>query len=99
MAVRERRKKSYPPPPKRTSQPEVRADSAWQRALVVFILLGTVATPLVINPGGQDHFRLPKQLLLIALAIVCTAVAAMGLVLRKLEWPAGLRPPAAILTA
>jgi O-antigen ligase len=65
----------------------------------VLILLGTLATPLVISWGGQDHFRLPKQLLLIALAIICTAVAAMGLVLRKLEWPVDLRLPLAMAAA
>jgi O-antigen ligase len=70
--------------------------SIWERGLAALVLAGTVLTPLVMSWNGADHFRLPKQLLLIALAIVCTGVVGAGLVLRRIEWPRDLRVPVAI---
>jgi len=55
-----------------------------------------LATPLVISWYGKDPFRLPKQLVLIALAIVCAAITTIGLVLREIDWPSDLRLPLGI---
>jgi O-antigen ligase len=67
--------------------------------MAALMLAGTAVTPLAMSWQGADHFRLPKELLLIALAIVGSALVAAGLVLRRLHWPATLRLPAAIAGA
>ncbi|HYH09782.1 MAG TPA: O-antigen ligase family protein [Thermoanaerobaculia bacterium] len=63
-----------------------------RRALRLDLLLVAVtaalllAVPLYVSMTGQDMMRLPKELLLRAGAILIAAIAAIGLVLRKLSF-------------
>ena len=59
--------------------------------------------PVVISWAGYDHFRRPKQLTLYAVAICTVAIAAIGLVLRRVQVDdaakRALRVPAALAAA
>lgn len=58
-----------------------------ERALAALILAGTLLTPLVISWRGEDHFRLPKELLVVAVAILCVVVFAAGALVGRRRWP------------
>ena len=73
--------------------------SLWIRALQAVVLLASLLTPIAISWRGADHFRLPKELVLIAAAVLASALCAAALVLRRIEWPADLRLPAGIAAA
>lgn len=55
------------------------------RILAYILLAGAFLTPLVVSLDGHDHFRLPKQLVLYAVAIIALAVTAIALVLEKVQ--------------
>lgn len=62
------------------------------RFLAVILLAGAVVTPVYISVAGDDHFRVPKELVLIATATVAVASAAIAFVLRKVHWRDIARP-------
>jgi O-antigen ligase len=63
----------------------------WLRAVAAILLTGAAITPVYIGYGGEDHFRVPKDLVLLATAIITIAAAAIGLVLGRIEVTPELR--------
>ena len=80
----------------------VRSSTAvkWERAVLGILLAGAVLVPVVVSLGGNDHFRLPKQLLLYAIVIVAAATMGVGVVLQKIDVPwSSLRVPLLLAAA
>jgi O-antigen ligase len=57
----------------------------WLRAVAVILLVGAAVTPVYVGLEGEDHFRVPKDLVLLATGIITIAAAAIGLVLGRIE--------------
>lgn len=55
------------------------------KLLAALLLIGAVVVPTLISIEGDDHFRMPKQLAMYAVAIAAAAVFATGLTLGRLE--------------
>jgi O-antigen ligase len=91
------------PPPALAVAAPIAADRRWNHAILALLLGGAILVPVVISWAGYDHFRRPKQLTLYAVAICTIAVAAMGLVLRRVHVDdaakRSLRVPVAIAAA
>ncbi|MEA2464014.1 MAG: O-Antigen ligase [Acidobacteriota bacterium] len=74
-----------PPPALAAVAAPLAADRRWHRAILFLLLGGAILVPVVISWAGYDHFRRPKQLTMYAVAICTVAIAAMGLVLRRIR--------------
>lgn len=98
-------------PPRRPSDSEPLADveplqapvsgstsiSRWEQLVAALLLIGAAIVPLYVSRDGDDHFRLPKELLLYAFVITSAAVAAVALLLGRIELPASFRKRARTL--
>ncbi len=65
--------------------------SQWDRLIAAALLIGAVLVPLYVSPAGDDHFRLPKELLMYAAVIVAAAIAGVALTLERIELTADFR--------
>jgi hypothetical protein len=85
------------------------ASTRYERWIAWIVLAGAAILPVLVVPAGIDMFRLPKELLLRAVAIVAAAFAVNGLLLgrmrldarqrRRLAIPAGIAGAAVLWTA
>lgn len=73
------------PPPALAVAAPAAADLRWHRAILALLLGGAILVPVVISWAGYDHFRRPKQLTMYAVAICTVAIAAIGLILRRIH--------------
>jgi O-antigen ligase len=62
-----------------------RTDRAWSVGIATLLLIGAALVPICISRNGDDHFRLPKQIVLYGFAILAGTATAIGAVLGKLD--------------
>src|SRR5437867_2339014 len=60
--------------------------STEEQALSFLTLCSVIVVPLFLDPRGDDSFRLPKEALLAALAILCGAVLVIGWLRRTIDF-------------